>query len=155
MKVCERKIRLPRLAAIAATALCAAVPAPASAQSADENIERPVVVMYSERNFKGQQVEITYPQSFPNLRDARSGWRIGRSQFQQDIASSIRWRIPQGCLATVFEDPHYKGRRIRLEGTGQWEELPNLGKLQLNNRLSSALWRYCPSDAMRNGAPSG
>lgn len=115
----------------------------------------PTVILYAERDFGGQEVTIAYPANFPDLQDADSGWRFGRARFQQDVASSIRWQIPQGCVATVFEDPHYKGRRISLEGTGRWEELPNLGKLQLDNRLSSLLWRYCPSEAMEGARPSG
>ncbi|MEM9545306.1 MAG: hypothetical protein AAGA77_05000 [Bacteroidota bacterium] len=73
-------------------------------------------------------------------------------QFNDKI-SSIRYQIPKGKTYLLFEKDSFKGKVIKLKGTGKMEEIPNLKKpnksdipdkyeipKKMGDKISSSKW---------------
>jgi hypothetical protein len=67
------------------------------------------VELYDEPNFGGRGLVIDYPDH--GKEDYR---HLSRVEDYNDEASSVRWRIPKGCEAVLFDDKDYKGARVTL-----------------------------------------
>lgn len=67
------------------------------------------VELYDEPNFAGRGLVIDYPDH--GKEDYR---HLSRVEDYNDEASSVRWRIPKGCEAVLFDDKDYKGPRVTL-----------------------------------------
>ena len=67
------------------------------------------VELYDEPNFGGRGLVIDYPDH--GKEDYR---HLSRVDDYNDEASSVRWRIPKGCEAVLFDDKDYRGPRVSL-----------------------------------------
>ncbi|HEX2119845.1 MAG TPA: PKD domain-containing protein, partial [Acidimicrobiales bacterium] len=67
------------------------------------------VELYDEPNFKGRGLVIDAPDHYKE--DYR---HLSRVDDYNDEASSVRWRIPKGCEAVLFDDKDYTGPRVTL-----------------------------------------
>jgi hypothetical protein len=67
------------------------------------------VELYDEPNFGGRGLVIDYPDH--GKEDYR---HLSRVEDYNDEASSVRWRVPKGCEAVLFDDKDYKGPRVTL-----------------------------------------
>jgi hypothetical protein len=67
------------------------------------------VELYDEPNFGGRGLVIDYPDH--GKEDYR---HLSRVEDYNDEASSVRWRIPKGCEAALFDDKDYRGPKVVL-----------------------------------------
>ena len=67
------------------------------------------VELYDEPNFGGRGLVIDYPDH--GKEDYR---HLSRVEDYNDEASSVRWRIPKGCEAFLFDDKDYTGPKVHL-----------------------------------------
>jgi hypothetical protein len=82
------------------------------------------VELYDEPGFGGRGLVIDYPDM------GREDYRhLSRVDDYNDEASSVRWRIPTGCTAVLFDDKDYKGPTFILPGAdGSAQSVDNLRK---------------------------
>jgi hypothetical protein len=52
--------------------------------------------------------------------------------------SSVRYQIPEGYIYRLYEMSDFSGKSIDLVGTGKFENMDDLQKLDFDNRVSSS-----------------
>ncbi len=81
------------------------------------------VELFDGRDFNDQGLVVDFPDL--GLEDYR---HLGRVDYFNDEASSVRWRIPVGCEAVLFDDKDFQGPRFPLPGDGSAREVSDLRK---------------------------
>ncbi len=102
-------------------------------------IEDAWIELYDDKGFKDRRVIINYPTKYKHLRNVRS--EDGKKGFN-DKTSSVRWQIPFGWMLVLYDDRDWKDNAFDLIGTGNVEEIPDLGTF--SDKTSSVRWERRP-----------
>jgi hypothetical protein len=111
------------------------VPATVIVTAPSLEIEDAWVELWDDKGFKDRKLTIRYPKYHKNLKMVSSD--DGKEGFN-DKASAVRWEIPKGWQAVLYDDADFKDRRHVLIGTGRLEENPDLGSF--SDKTSSIRW---------------
>ncbi len=88
-------------------------PVPASVSPPIRSLQKAWIELYDDKHFKDRSVMIDYiDQGLRNYQD------YDRVDGFEDKTSSAKWLLPPDWQYLLFEDKHYKGRMMRLPGTG-------------------------------------
>ena len=88
------------------------------------------VELFDGRDFNDQGLVIDFPDL--GLEDYRHS---GRVDYFNDEASSVRWRIPVGCEAVLFDDKDFQGPKFPLPGDGTAREVSDLRTFQRRHHV--------------------
>jgi hypothetical protein len=112
-------------------------PVPSSISPPLTNINQAWVELYDDHSFGDRSIIIDHvDQSLRNYAD------YDRVEGFEDKASSVKWAIPSGWQYLLFEDKYFKGRLLKLNGTGSLNSLSNLNSSGWNDKVSSS--RFSP-----------
>ena len=113
-------------------------PVPSSIAPPLTNINQAWVELYDDQSFGDRSIMIDYiDQSLRNYSD------YDRVEGFEDKTSSVKWAIPSGWQYLLFEDKSFKGRLLKLNGTGALNANPNLNTNGWNDKVSSS--RFSPA----------
>ena len=91
--------------------------------------------LYEDKAFKNRILTVSGLTELPDLKAVSSD--DGKRGFN-DRASSVKWLIPRGWKAILFDDNHFRDSTFELAGTGKLEEIADLGSF--NDKTSSIRW---------------
>jgi hypothetical protein len=93
------------------------------------------VKLYDDKSFKDRCLTVKGATDIANMDDVSSD--DGKNGFG-DKASSVRYMIPVGWKAILFDDANFRDSEYVLNGTGKVEEIPDLGSF--GDKTSSLRW---------------
>lgn len=106
---------------------------PSSVSPPLANINQAWVELYDDHSFGDRSIIVDYvDQSLRNYRD------YAQVEGFEDKTSSLKWVIPSGWQYLLFEDKNFKGRMLKLNGTGNVGATSNLGSNGWNDKVSSS-----------------
>jgi len=108
-------------------------PVPTSANPALTNINSAWVELYDDRGFKDRSIMVDFLDR--NLRNYRDYDKVDGFE---DKTSSAKWLLPRGWQYFLFEDKNYKGRMLKLAGTGRVESVSDMKSRGWNDKVSSS-----------------
>ncbi|MGD9850889.1 MAG: hypothetical protein AB7T38_06465 [Nitrospirales bacterium] len=113
-------------------------PVPTSISPPLTNPNQAWVELYDDHSFGDRSIIADFvDQSLRNYSD------YDRVEGFEDKTSSVKWAIPSGWQYLLFEDKNFKGRMLKLNGTGNLGVISNLGSSGWNDKVSSS--RYSPA----------
>lgn len=113
-------------------------PVPSSISPSLTNANQAWVELYDDHSFGDRSIMIDFvDQNVRNYSD------YDRVEGFEDKTSSIKWAIPSSWQYLLFEDKNFKGRLLKLHGTGNLGVISNLGSSGWNDKVSSS--RYSPA----------
>jgi hypothetical protein len=110
----------------------AASAAPASAAPAAEAKPTGYVKLWDDAGFTDRSLTVHFGRDIGNMRNVNSD--DGKSGFN-DKCSSVKWSVPPGWQAVLYENDNYSKRGYVLKGTGS---VPDLG--YFGDKTSSLRW---------------
>lgn len=103
-----------------------------------ENIGDAWIKLYDDKSFQDRSLTLKYtdhPNGYSDLGALKSD--NGKSGFN-DKASSVRWKIPRGWKAVLYDDKEFKDSRFELRGNGDVQEIADMGSY--SDKASSFNW---------------
>ena len=97
------------------------------------NINQAWVELYDDHSFGDRSILVDYADQ--NLRNYSDYDLV---EGFEDKTSSLKWAIPSGWQYLLFEDKHFKGRLLKLDGTGALNAISNLNTNGWNDKVSSS-----------------
>ncbi len=108
-------------------------PVPTSYNPPLRNLNQAWIELYDDHNYGDRSVLIDYVD-----RRLRNYQDYDRVEGFEDKTSSIKWAIPQGWQYLLFEDKNFKGRLLKINGTGNVGSLADLRSRGWNDKVSSS-----------------
>jgi len=100
-----------------------------------EDLDDCLIELYEDENFSGHILSL-YGENELNLSDYAD---VHAQEIPfNDKVSSIRYQIPEGYIYRLYEMSDFSGKSIDLVGTGKFENMDDLQKLDFDNRISSS-----------------
>jgi hypothetical protein len=100
-----------------------------------EDLDDCLIELYEDENFSGHILSL-YGENELNLSDY-ADVQAQEIPFNNKV-SSVRYQIPEGYIYRLYEMSDFSGKSIDLVGTGKFENMDDLQKLDFDNRVSSS-----------------
>lgn len=97
------------------------------------------VQLHDDKGFRDRCLTIPFGVDFSSFHNVRSD--DGKKGFN-DKASALRYQIPVGYQAVLYDDTNWKDSPYYLIGTGRVESIPDLGSY--SDKASSVAWQQIP-----------
>lgn len=112
------------------------------------DVEDSLIELFQKPNFKGRNLTIrgTKDSSLPSYKKVR----IDGHSFTDEV-SSVRFHLPKRTAYALYRDDNFRGRVFVLNGTGNEEEIDDLGSKNFDNKISSSRYiKYTQDDTLKN-----
>ena len=108
-------------------------PVPTSYSPILTNLNQAWIELYDDHSYGDRSVMIDYID-----RRLRNYQDYDRVEGFEDKTSSVKWAIPRGWQYLLFEDKNFKGRLLKLNGSGNVNAIANLGPRGWSDKVSSS-----------------